>query len=328
MAEFFQSLSHLRQSQPISAEVVRRAAEHCRGGTLVRNLDELYAWMLDQNPETPFFLASIATGKYPTSLAAFVTSCSWEDWKKHAVYAMHGEIYLQRLEAVKSVTPGDIYRDHMAGASMHRANGYAHMARAARAQGLAEISLPCWPEPRELTRLSAQAVADLRLSCTLRSDKYGQKQSSENTVKAYQAALRNLADAMQIHASLSGDGADEVGRKAVWLRERATNLALTNQRLLVACAAGEDLSTAEERQVNRDLRLAETAASEVTRQPAPPDPESEADGELEACARCGASPVTHLGYTCRCLCLCEGCARTTRVQECPICNDFTEFVRR
>ena len=293
----------------------------------MRDLAELYAWMLDQNPETPFFDNSIASGSYPLALAAFVTSCSWEDWKKHAVYALHGEIYLKRLEAAKALMPPTAYRDHFAGASMHKANGYCHMARCAHDIGLEEVSLPSWDEPLELSLVSTQAVVDMRLACTLRSEKYNQKHTTENTVKAYQAALRNLADALEVHALLSGEGGAEVGGMATWLRERATNLALAQQQLLVACAAGQPLDAADERRVASDLRLAETAAGVVTRrsEPAPSDPGT--DSEPDVCASCGNDTATHLGFTCRCLCLCVSCARTSRVLECPICHDFTEFVK-
>jgi hypothetical protein len=251
------------------------------------------------------------------------------------VYALHGEIYLQRLASAKAAMQPDAYRDHVAGASMHKANGYAHMARCAHARGLTELGLPSWGEPRALTLVSAQAVADLRLACTLRSEKYGQKNGSENTVKAYQAALRNLGDALEIHADLSGweagEGAD-AGRMAAWLRDRATNLALTSQQLLVACAAGAPLGAADARLVLLDLRLAETAAGAVARPRLGEEEEEEAETEAaRRCARCDSAPPTHIGFTCRCLCLCEACVEAhagARVVECPRCGDFTEFVRR
>ena len=202
---------------------------------------------------------------------------------------------------------------------MHRANGYAHMARAAGAQGLAELTLPTWDAPRTLGGISAQAVADLRVACTLRSEKYGSKSGSDSSVKAYQAALRNMADALQIHSDIvPGEGGNgEAHRMAGWLRERATNLALTDQRLLVACDAGEALGTYEQRLIARDLRLAETAAARSL-----PRTESEEERTTrEMCARCAANPPTHLGFSCRCLCLCEDCASHEggRVLECPIC---------
>ena len=172
MAEFFSSLTQIRQGQPVAPDVVERARQHCRGGHVVRNLGELYEWMCAQNPETPYFDNRIAAGQYPTALAAFVTSSRWDAWKKHAVYALHGEVYLRRLQSAKTMMPPESFRDHVAGASMHKANGYAHMARAAAAQGLAELTLPTWDAPRALGEISAQAVADLCVTCTLRSEKY------------------------------------------------------------------------------------------------------------------------------------------------------------
>merc|ERR1712118_112723 len=128
------------------------------------------------------------------------------------------------------------YRDHYAGASMHRANGLMHMARCAKAEGMAELIIPGWSVPRSLADIAAQAVADMRTSCSLRSEKYGHKGEKENVVKAYQAALRNLADALTIHADVTEEADGEANRMSAWLCERATNLALTDQRLLVACA--------------------------------------------------------------------------------------------
>merc|ERR1719503_87737 len=280
--------------------------------------------MNSQNPETPRFDDCIATGRYPIALAAFVTSCRWEEWKKHAVYALHGEIYLSRLRNAKATMPPDKYRDHFAGASMHRANGLMHMVRCAKAVGITELTIPGWSAPRSLADIAAQAVADMRSSCSLRSEKYGQKGASENVVKAYQAALRNLADALEIHAEITEEADGEAKRMSAWLRERATNLALTDQRLLVACAEGEALNHADERSVRRDLRLAETAARAI------PVPEGQGGMTQAMCARCGVTNATHMGFSCRCLCLCAVCATAAgdRIVECPLCNDFTEFIRQ
>ena len=112
---------------------------------------------------------------------------------------------------------------------------------------------------------------------------------------------------------------------AEWLRERATNLALTDQKLLVSCDAGDSLGPDEQRLISRDLRLAETAARSVPR----PEPEAERTVP-ETCAKCLANPPTYLGFSCRCLCLCEDCvsAEGGRILECPICGDFTEFVKQ
>ena len=112
---------------------------------------------------------------------------------------------------------------------------------------------------------------------------------------------------------------------AGWLRERATNLALTDHELLVACEAGEALGRDQQRLITRDLRLADTAARSLPR----PEPKAEPTVP-DMCARCAANPPTHLGFSCRCLCLCENCVRAEggRVLECPACGEFTEFVRQ
>ena len=131
MSQFYGSLSTLRSGQELSPHVVQQAREHCKGGHSVKNLSELYSWMLEQNPEMPFFDTKIATGPYPHALAAFATSCPWEQWKVHAVFALHGDLYLNRLKVTKLTTDDKTYRDHFAGASMHRANGLMHMVRCA-----------------------------------------------------------------------------------------------------------------------------------------------------------------------------------------------------
>ena len=144
---------------------------------MVRNLSELYGWMCEQNPEVPVFDGRIADGRYPIALAAFVTSSSWDEWKKHAVYALHGKIYLKRLQSAKPTMRPETYRDHFAGASMHRANGYAHMASAAvfarssrssRAAESCSASAAAWAsavQPSKVLRQVMQAGVGLR--CTL-----------------------------------------------------------------------------------------------------------------------------------------------------------------
>merc|ERR1719446_1607033 len=89
--------------------------------------------MLSQNPEKLVFDVKISTGSYPAALAAFVASIdrNWAQWRQHAVYGMHGEIYLARLRIAKATLDPKMYRDHFAGASMHRANGCVHMVRCA-----------------------------------------------------------------------------------------------------------------------------------------------------------------------------------------------------
>lgn len=147
--------------------------------------------------------------------------------------------------------------------------------------------------------------------------------SEKGVVKAYQAALRNLADALDIHADITEEADIETNRMAAWLRERATNLALTDQRLLVACAAGE-IDAAEERTVTHDLRLAETASRAIAVH------EAQAELTHATCARCRFASATHVGFNCRCLCLCAECVAAAGggILECSLCNDFAEFVRR
>merc|ERR1711988_429747 len=112
---------------------------------------------------------------------------------------------------------------------MHRANGLMHMVREAAATGLVQVQIPCWDAPQTLVDIATQSVADMRTACTLRSEKYGEKGCSEGTVKAYQAALKNLSDALEVHQSVAKTQGANIDRMVSRLRERATNLSLTNQ---------------------------------------------------------------------------------------------------
>merc|ERR1719389_1470162 len=104
---------------------------------------------------------------------------------------------------------------------MHRANGQMHMVRCGAATGLQQLQLPCWDASRTLVDIATQAVADMRTACTLRSEKYGQPGCSEGTVKAYQAALRNLADALEVFNRIQGHASDNSSKMVARLRERS-----------------------------------------------------------------------------------------------------------
>lgn len=241
----------------------------------------------------------------------------------HSVYAMHGEVYLARLKTAKPQMEQKSYRDHFAGASMHRANGSMHMVRCAAVKGLVQLEIPCWDATRTLIDIATQAVADMRTACTLRSEKYGQPGCSEGTVKAYQAALRNLADALEIHQSVTQDASGNMDKMVSRLRERATNLSLTDTKILAACSAGSSLAAHEQASVARDVRLGDSAVHAISVRP-----EQEVSPHA-LCARCERAVATHHGHSCRCLCLCADCvaADGARVLECPNCEEFTEFVR-
>merc|ERR1712048_1198560 len=74
----------------------------------------------------------------------------------------------------------------------------------------------------------------------------------------------------------------------------------------------------EPSKVAGELRLAETAVPCIV-----------LGGEVkDKCVKCNTTKPTRLGFSCRCLCLCESCANVSgvRVQECPVCGDFTEFI--
>merc|ERR1712137_190601 len=269
-----------------------------------------------------FFDATIGEGAYPKSLGAFLVSCDWLEWKKHAIWTLHGDLYIKRLQSTKDGMPEGMFRDHLAGALMHRANGLTHMARCGKSMGQEQFELPCWDAPRAILDIAVSAVHDLRQACTLRSAKYGAKGNSKSILFAYKATLQNLASAITVHANIAG----EEPKMASWLEKRANSLSLcTNTALLEACESGTALAPAEQMAVQRDLRLAETAAANVL----PTRASGAAD--VHCCLQCKKAGATMIGFSCRCRCLCQTCAsgnaQRGRIQECPQCGDYTEFVQ-
>merc|ERR1719201_3322526 len=125
------------------------------------------------------------------------------------------------------------------------------MTSCAESAGLRQVHIPCWDAPRDLEDIAAQAVSDMRTACTLRSEKYGQPGCSDGTVKAFQAALKNLADALEIHHHVTGSG--NTDKTVSQLRERAMNLSLTDQKILAACAAGSSLGAQEQASVESEV---------------------------------------------------------------------------
>jgi len=316
----FAAIGQTRHGERVPDEVVRRAHSECKGGDRVRSLNELHVWMVKKFPETPFFDAAIAEGAYPNALAAFFVSCGWVEWEKHAIWALHGEVYISRLKHAKDSLSEDVHRDHMAGALMHRANGLTHMARCGQLSNLDQMQLPCWDAPKPLVDIAALAVHDLRQSCSLRSLKYGKQGNSKSVLPAYTAALENLATAITIHGNIAG----QVPEMVLWLRKRANALVLgSDAALLEACETGAPLDPEEQRAVQKDLRLAETAAACVPHKQMPTT-------SGDQCLQCRSSAATMIGFACRCRCMCNACAdnssHRSRIQECPSCGDYTEFI--
>lgn len=103
-------------------------------------------------------------------------------------------------------------------------------------------------------------------------------------MRSYQAALKNLADAFEIHHHITGSGStDEMVSR---LRERATNLSLTDQKVLAACSAGSSLDAQEQASVARDIRLGDSAIHVISVRQAP---------EISPhaiCARCQTAAAT------------------------------------
>lgn len=189
----------------------------------VTNLQELYAWMYSKRAVTDVGIDSgIAQGRYPKLLAAFVVWCNWLDWQQHAVYVLHGRIYLRKLRAARATMTETKYRDHYAGALAHRAVGLMHVARCALASGLEAVSLPGWKNVAwGVGDIAAQAVQDMRISHDLRSKKC-REGTSPNAVDAYLASERNLRAALLIRANC---------RRETWGLQAAGAL-LRNERIL------------------------------------------------------------------------------------------------
>jgi len=319
---FFSSLTSRRQEVEVPAGVVQAAQMQCFGGLVVKDLHDVHRFMTTRFPKSPVFNHLIADGDYAKSLAAFVVGCTWPEWQTHAVYALHGEVYHGRVHAAKLSLSQDKFRDHVAGALMHRANGFAHMAKHAFKIQKTSVELPCWPEPRPLADVSKQAVDDLRRACTLRSEKYGAPKGSRSIFYAYQAALRNLADALDFYSEITGTPeAHSAG-----LRMRADNLALSDNRLLEAVEGGACVAECDMQKIQSDLRIAENAVGQVMPLPNAEFGQVPTGLDVANCFACGQSPSTHLGFSCRCKCLCGVCASSQRVHECPACGDFTEFI--
>jgi len=110
--------------------------------------------------------------------------------------------------------------------------------------------------PRSLEEIASLAVADLRQTCTLRTMKYGVP-GSWKSIFTYQAARRNLADAMEIHAEITGKQASGVG----FLRQKADDLSLKDPKLIQAVETGEALSALDQKKLDSDVRIAESVAS-------------------------------------------------------------------
>jgi len=313
---FFASLTNMRKGGEISQETVDQAVDRLQTGKQVGSLEEFHAFLQKKFPARPTFNVKLAQGRHPEGLAAFVVAVQWPNWQKHGLWSLHGDLYVDRLDFAKASLPAEKYRDNLAGALMHRANGNAHLAKHAKLAGLSEVQLPCWSAPRGLVDVASSAVADLRQACTLRSMKYGAPGSSKSIFFAYQASLRNLADAMEIHADVAGREASGVD----FVRKKAEDLVLKDPKLIEAVEAGEKLSVTIQENVDRDVRIAESVASSFVLQ---------AGGqETQICRMCSVNPSTSLGFVCRCKCLCDACVTTgDRIKECPMCGDWTEFVK-
>lgn len=121
---------------------------------------------------------------------------------------------------------------------------------------------------------------------------------------------------MEIHAEISGAQVDGIDL----LRDKASNLALKNIKLIEAVEAGEALAEADKKHVEADIRIPEAAASAFSL--------AGCGEKAETCLICKLQPATAIGFVCRCRCLCVSCAAAgDRVKECPSCHDWTEFVQ-
>ena len=157
----------------------------------------------------------------------------------------------------------------------------------------------------------------------LRAEKYASPGTSKTHAASYRGALDTLASASE--ALLQCDpsaGPDTAARHIQRHRHQAAALLLdSDASLLHNISAGAPVSDAQQLALDRERRLPVLALQLLPARPAP----SAEPGTR--CAQCGASQATHHGYICRCLCLCEACAPDGKLLECPVCQEFTEFVR-
>lgn len=338
---FFGDLTELRKAggAAISDARIRAAREATRGGRKVSNLSEFLDFLEERFPSgLGFFDTSMSEGEFPKGIAAFIVSVTgkWSAVDQHGVYIVLGDFIVKRIKEAKASFESEAkYRDQLAGAMQHLANGLMHAAQEAHRAGMVTFQMPCFIERLTPKVAAENALNTQRQAASLRAQKYAQPGTSKSYYFSYKSALENLATVCDILAEIDAPNAPKNLKVARLLEKKAAELSLRDDALLAAVAAGEELPEEVQQALSRERRagavvqalLPARAQSEDTSAAGEERVACKPSTASEMCAACKESTPTHWGFACRCLCLCEGCAQED-LMECPRCGDFTEFVRR
>jgi len=322
---FFQGLTALRNGS-VSEDVVRQALEATRHGRLIANLVAFDTWLQERFPDSePFFNYEITSQEgFPRHLVPFVLSLTQSDWSKvdiHGVYAVYGKRVLDLLSKNEARMQKETYRDELAGAYQHYANGLMHAAKEALEPSTL-IDFPCFTGgPWSALRVAQEAVRVQSQSCNLRSEKYASPGTSKSHVHSFKSSIENLATALEVLAKLEGKSEDKTTVGCITqLRDRAKNLVLVkHDDVMRAYRQGEAVEGAIANEVAKEKRSALLATQFV------PARDSSAT-KLDTCAVCKADEASYTGIVCRCRCICAQCVLHDMLMECPTCSTWTEFL--
>jgi hypothetical protein len=268
----------------------------------------------------------MSEGEFPKCLAAFQVSVygSWTKIQQHSIYVVFGNHMCNRVEEARdSFLTEQKFRDQLAGAKQHYANGLMYCVKEAREEGLEELRFPpqVFKEPVPLLKAAQMALQAQRVATSLRAEKYARPGGSASIVSSYRSALENLAIASRILGSIDERNAVKNNKVADALETKAKLLLLANDKeLLEACSKGAVMMADVDAKIKQEKRAAAATARLVPVHATLP--------VSDLCLKCGSASPTHWGHSCRCCVLCEGCSEVDNdvLMECPQCGDYTDFV--
>merc|ERR1712048_1474432 len=117
----------------------------------------------------------------------------------------------------------------------------------------------------------------------------GAPKGSRSIFYAYQAALRNLADALDFYSEITATSETH----SASLRIRADNLALSDERLLEAVEAGACVAECDEQRIRSDRRIAESTVGQVIPSPIAHRIQLPIGQDAANCFACRDVPSTH-----------------------------------
>lgn len=324
MAKFFNDLGAIRKGAEVSEERVRAAKDSCRNGTPVNSLTELMHFLEERFPsDMPYFASSISESNgFAPKLAAFNVSLarSWSKDQTIGIYAVYGKHILKMLENARSSMEPTKYRDELAGANQHYANGLWPLGRILCAETL--VRLPCFAEAVTVLFAVQEGVKAQRTACSLRAQKYASPGSSMSHVKSYESSLYNLADACEVLLNLQPQNVPDIGPRVIQrLRSVAKDLLLVqNETLRTQINEGSQGTTEDMDRFKLERRMPALAIELL------PKPEKQAS---TVCLACSGGAPTMIGFICKCCCLCDACGAeySDNLAECPSCGEWTVFVR-